>query len=189
VLDLGKDLVVVGVCKPRLPVLVAGLVLVLAGCSGEDPEPKMAPTQSVASTPSTSAPTVSPSVDPMSPEETVRAWVKARNAALQDGDTAAVEALAAKGCEACRHSTDPIRQVYAKGGHYETEGWRLVASRLKSSTSTRARVDTAIKYAAGRTFPEAGAEAVTYGVERHIVVFNLVMEDGAWRIAFIGYLS
>ncbi|WP_346385012.1 DUF6318 family protein [Nocardioides sp.] len=163
--------------------------LLVAGCSSDDPTPRISPTNSVATTASSSAPTTSPTASSRSPEQTVRAWVKARNAALQDGDTTAVDALAATGCEACQNSTDPIRQVYADGGHFETDGWRLVASRIKSASSGRATVATAIKYSAGRTVQEAGAQPVTYGVERHIVMFKLVTVSGDWRIGFIGYLS
>jgi hypothetical protein len=189
VLDLGKDSVVVGVCKPRLPVLVAGLVLVLAGCSGDDPEPKMAPTESVASTPSTSAPTVSPSVDPLSPEETVRAWVKARNAALQDGDTAAVRALSSSTCESCFGLIEPIEKIYADGGHFETKGWRVAAAKERGAGSERASVDTALVFAGGRTVSEAGAAPVRYASEKHIVVFKLAIVDDEWRVKFLGFLS
>lgn len=163
-------------------------LLVLAGCSGDDPEPKFAPTPT--SSPTQASPS-EPSATPerRSPEQTVRAWVEARNEALQDGDTTAVEALSAKDCETCQNQIDPIRQLYADGGHFETDGWTVVSSRLKSRSGPRAAVDTAIKYAAGRTIPEADAEPVTYPVERHIVVFKLTAIGGAWRIQFVGYLS
>ena len=66
----------------------------LAACSDDDPEPDIAdPTPSA--TASSSAATVSPSPSEsatpvLGPEETVQAWVDARNAALQDGDTTEV---------------------------------------------------------------------------------------------------
>jgi hypothetical protein len=37
--------------------------------------------------------------------------------------------------------------------------------------------------------PEAGADPVTYGVERHIVRVKLTKVDGSWRVKFVGYLS
>jgi hypothetical protein len=174
-------------------VLVAGLVLVLAGCSEGDPEPRMAPTESVASTPSTSAPTVSPSVDPtvdpLSPEETVRAWVKARNAALQDGDTDAVRALSSSSCESCFGLIEPIEEIYSSGGNFETKGWRVAAAKERGVKSYRANVDTALVFAGGRTVSEAGAPPVRYGPEKHIVVFKLVRLEAGWRVQFLGFLS
>jgi hypothetical protein len=187
VLDLGKDSVVVGVRKPRLPVLVAGLVLVLAGCSGDDPEPKMAPTESVASTPSTSAPTVSPSVDPLSPEETVRAWVKAQNEALSSGDTSAARDLSATPCEACDGMLDPIDRVYAAGGHFETRGWKIDRLKLARTEKRRSVVNTAITIAGGRTVNAAGEPPVIYEVERSIVRFKLIRVDDQWFVSFIGF--
>lgn len=171
-----------------VPLVALIVMLALAGCSGDDPEPKIAPTPS---SPATSASPSEPSPAPerLSPEETVRAWVEARNKALRDGDTTSVEALSAESCETCENQIDPIRKIYADGGHFETDGWQVVSSRLKSRSGPRAAVDTAIKYAAGRTIAETGAEPVTYSVERHIVVFKLTAIRGTWQIQFIGYLS
>jgi hypothetical protein len=160
-------------------------VLALGACSDDDPEPKFAPT------PSTSAPTAESTspVASMGPAEAFAAWVDARNEALTTGDTAGAEALSAATCETCRNSLDPIREIYEKGGHYETDGWTVVASRVISESDDSAKVSAGLKYAAGRTVPEAGAEPVTYEVERHIVQVKLTKEDGQWRVKFMGYLS
>ena len=128
----------VGVCKPRLPVLVAGLVLVLVGCSGEDPEPKMAPTESVASTPSTLVPTVSPSGSPVPslPAEAddktgagaaafVRYWVQVVNFAQASGDVSLLETLDDSQCVGCRGVVKAIRRPYSSGGHIEGGAWRV----------------------------------------------------------------
>lgn len=172
----------------RAAVLPLLALLVLGGCSGDDPEPKFEPAPT--SAPTSASPTeASASPEQRSPEQTVIAWVEARNDALQDGDTTSVEALSAESCETCQNQIDPIRQIYSDGGHFETTGWTVVSSRLKSRSGPRAAVDTAIKYAAGQTISETGAEPVVYAVERHIVVFKLTAIAGTWQIQFVGYLS
>jgi hypothetical protein len=149
----------------------------------------MAPTESVASTPSTSAPTVSPSVDPLSPEETVRAWVKAQNHALRMGDTAAMKVLSSDECRGCSDFTQPIEQVYADGGRFEGGLWTVVAAKVKDPSKRPVTVDAAVRIAGGRTIVKAGDEPVEYAVDHRIMVFKLELEDSEWRISFIGFLS
>jgi len=168
-------------------VAVALLVgLTLSGCSGDDPVPKVEPS-SPAPTPTSGSP--SPSQQALSPEETVRAWVKARNEALQDGNVASVQALSERSCRTCHNSIAPIESVYGDGGHFETRGWLVVASRPLSTAGGSATVDAALQYLSGRTFPSAGATPVSYDVERHIARFRLHKVDGHWLISFIGFLS
>ncbi|MBB3044958.1 DUF6318 family protein [Nocardioides soli] len=156
----------------------------LAGCTDDDPEP--APPL-----PTTEAPT-SPSATtaaPEDPEETVRAWVEARNAALQDGDMAAVRSLTSPTCRSCAGILDPIETVYKNGGHFETAGWTVQAANLKSQTDKSATVSTGLEFAEGRTVPEAGAKPVTYEAEKHIVVFKLRLTNDGWQVRFIGFVS
>ena len=87
----GKDVHVT-----RLRALVAVLLLSAAlGCEDE-PTPNIPDPTPSSSAPSPteteSSPTTSPTPEALTPEETVRAWVDARNQALQNGDTAAVRA-------------------------------------------------------------------------------------------------
>ena len=64
-------------------------VCLVGACSDDDPEPDIAdPTASASSSSATVSPSPTVSATPaLGPEDTVRAWVEARNAALQDGDT------------------------------------------------------------------------------------------------------
>jgi hypothetical protein len=174
-----------------LATLVA--VCLVGACSDDDPEPKIAdPTPSASESSSSASVSTSPteSASPaLGPEETVRAWVDARNAALQDGDTEKVEALGSLKCRTCEDSLQPIRDVYAHGGHFETTGWSVLAAKVDSQTDSSAKVSTGIEYAAGQTFPDADSEPVQYDSEKHVVQFRLVLEGGQWRLSFIGYLS
>ncbi|GAA4725174.1 hypothetical protein GCM10023350_04550 [Nocardioides endophyticus] len=121
--------------------------------------------------------------------ETVRAWIDARNIALGTGDVSSVEALSAVGCTTCEDSLEPIRQVHADGGSFDTAGWEVVSARLKSRSGGKARVTAAINYAPGTTIPKEGASPVSYGLERHMVVVDLTRIEDQWRIRFFGYLS
>lgn len=161
------------------------LLLGVTACSGSDPEPHVAaPSSSAPSSPSTS-----PAAADLGPKATFSAWVQARNAALRTGDTSDVEDLSTGSCRTCRNSIEPIKNVYDNGGHFDTAGWAVVASRVKSQSGNRAEVSAAIRYAAGETVPETGADPVTYEVERHIVTAELVRTDFGWRVQFLGYLS
>jgi hypothetical protein len=161
-------------------------VLLVAGCTDDDPKPKFEPTQS-SETPT--SPSTSASAQALGPEATVGAWVDARNTALVSGDVAPVEALSTTDCTTCQDSLDPIRQVHAAGGSFDTGGWKVVSARLKSQSAGKARVTAAINYQPGTTISSEGAAPVSYGLERHIVVVDLVGGPDRWQVRFIGYLS
>src|SRR3954447_351247 len=94
-----------------LTALLVASALSLVGCSGDDPEPKFAPPSSAPpESPSTTA--ASASASDLGPEETVEAWVAARNSALQNGDLAAVRALTSSSCSSCNGILDPVAKVY-----------------------------------------------------------------------------
>lgn len=174
-----------------LRTLVVGVVLavLLAACTDDDPDPKIAPSETVASTPSSSAPTTSPSPDPLTPEETVRAWVKAQNEALSTGDTSDMRRLSAPQCRGCQNFAETIEQVYAAGGRYETDGWTVVEAKARSLKARPVVVTTGVSVAGGRTTPEAGADPVVYDEEVHLMVFKLVPHQDAWWVLFIGFVS
>jgi hypothetical protein len=180
----------IGVVSRTRAVLTAVALLsalALSGCTDDDPEPKFAPPSSEAPTSPSSASTSAAAA--LSPEDTVRAWVEARNDALSSGDVGSVQALSVAECTTCEDSLDPIRQVHEDGGSFQTAGWRVVSARLKSQKGSTARVTAAITYAAGTTIPRAGAAPVSYELERHIVVVDLTRVDDEWRVRFFGYLS
>jgi len=175
----------------RLRALVVALLLLpVLGCEDEPTPDLPGPTPS-SSVPSPSETESSPTPTPaaLTPEETVRAWVDARNQALQDGDISGAEALSAPNCGSCENSLGPIRDVYANGGHYETKGWRVASSEVTRETANSATIATGLVYEAGTTVPAAGGEPVSYDVERHIAEFQLSRIGGLWLVAFIGYLS
>ncbi|MDQ4052603.1 MAG: DUF6318 family protein [Actinomycetota bacterium] len=170
--------------KLRLAATLLALTL-LAACS-DDPELRVEPSESPTS-PSSTSPTSEPA-QVLGPEETVRAWVDARNVLMLEGDATAVEALSAPSCKTCRNSIAPLKEVHKNGGRFENDGWTVSSSRVRSETAARATVSVALVTSAGTTIPSIGAEPVSYEEENRIAVFRLAFNKG-WRVGFIGYLS
>lgn len=171
--------------------VAAVLGALLVGCS-DDPRPKMASSPSASPTvseaPSTD-PTPSQAPDVLGPEETVRAWVEARNETVQGGSSDAVYALSSRDCTTCRDSIEPVTDVYEAGGRFETTGWTVVRTRLVDGSGRAAKVSTALIYESGRTFPTGGASPITYVDQRRIATFELRRDANTWAVSFIGYLS
>ncbi|MBJ7358750.1 DUF6318 family protein [Nocardioides sp.] len=183
----GKDVLVA-----RLRALVVALVLTTLVACEDEPSPDIADPTPSSSAPSpsesASSPTSSPTVEELSPEETVRAWVDARNQALQDGDTGQVRALTDPTCEGCIGLIESIEEVYEAGGEYRTKGWRIKSMKSKGAAS-RPTVDAAMVIAGGSTINAAGEAPVAYPPDRRIVVFKLHAANGALVIDFVGFLS
>ncbi|MEV7431065.1 hypothetical protein AB0N29_15725 [Nocardioides sp. NPDC092400] len=169
-----------------LAALSLSVALVLSGCS-DDPEPKVAPEPSALNSPATASP--SGHASGLGPEGVVRAWVEARNEALEEGNTTAVRKLSSPSCKTCEDLLRPIETVHAEGGEFDTPGWRVAGTNIKREGRGQIEIDTALIYASGSTTPSAGAEPVRYGEEKHIAVFRLVRADEIWLVDFIGYLS
>jgi hypothetical protein len=170
-------------------VVVALLLLPALGCEDE-PTPDLPDPTPSSSAPSPSETESSPTPTPaaLTPEETVRAWVEARNQALQDGDTDRVRALTDPACEGCMGLITSIEEVYAAGGEYRTKGWRIKSIKAKGGPS-RPTVDTAMVIAGGSTINAAGEAPVPYPTDRRIIVFKLHGYEGALVIDFVGFLS
>jgi hypothetical protein len=172
----------------RAVIAAAAVLAALAACEDEPTPDIPDPTPSSASpSPSESSPTSSPTPEVLTPEETVRAWVDARNQALQDGDTSHVRALTDPDCQACLGLITSIEEVYEAGGRYETKGWRIKS--LRVSGSERPKVDTAMVIAGGTTINAAGEAPVTYPPDRRILVFRLHEDGEGFLVDFVGFLS
>jgi len=162
--------------------VVAGL---LAACD-DDPRPRIGPPESTSPAPTDPS---SSTPESLGPKETVRAWVEARNYALNTGDVAQVRDLSAASCETCTDLIDPIAEVYKEGGRFETEGWTIASSNVSKQKGRRAEVQVALDVAGGRTTESAGAKPVEYPPEKRIAVFKLNRIEKAWRVSFLGFLS
>ncbi|WP_160009381.1 hypothetical protein [Nocardioides sp. AX2bis] len=165
---------------------VAALLLGAAACGG-DPEPRFAPPtdQASPSASPTAPPSESAAPERLTREETVRAWVDARNAALQDGDTSAMSALSTADCRGCENFELGIEDVFSAGGSYDTPGWEVREVLPVASEVIDVRVDSA----AGTTVNEAGSDPVSYPASTRDLRFTLTEAGGPRRIANIVFLA
>ena len=178
--------------RSRSALVALGLVVVtglgsgvLGGCSGGDPEPRIAPSSPI----SASASKPPAASGGRGPVDTVTAWVAARNEALNGRGVAAVERLSSADCKTCDGLIRPIEQVYDSGGSFRTDGWRVIKAKAKVQNASRVRVDAGVVMSAGTTLPSQGASPNRYGAERHIVVFKLTRVGDSWLVSFLGFLS
>ena len=177
----------------RTPLAALALVAALAcaGCNDDDPRPDFAPPESTSPAPTT-PPTTSEPPEPerLSPEETVRAWVEARNLGLKTGRLTQVRELSAPNCTSCNDLIDPIEDVYEAGGEFRTRGWSIAGLNVKKADSRRAEIQVALDVAGGQTIQEAGGEPVSYPPENGIAIFELASnDDERWAVSLLGFLS
>lgn len=149
--------------------------------------PTPTPSPTVSESPSV-VPTPTPTPEVLGPEETVRAWIAARNEAMTSGDVAAVTALSGADCSSCQDLIDPIAETYDRGGRYETDGWSVLRSKTEGASSGATSVTAALRLAGGTTYDSADAAPVTYPDERRIAVFELDKLRGSWVVSLIGFL-
>jgi hypothetical protein len=116
---------------------VVVLPLVLGGCSGDDPEPKFAPTEATSLTVS-SSPSPSPSVtDSSSPKaaqaEFIDAYFGEFSDAIPTGQPAEFLAMSSGKCQSCQVLVDNLTAAYVDGGHVEGGHWAVSSARFVRS--------------------------------------------------------
>ncbi|MCW2791750.1 MAG: hypothetical protein JWO76_848 [Nocardioides sp.] len=102
-------------------------LLVLGGCSDDDPEPRIAPTTSTSP-----SDTGSPSPTPTSAKEAqavlIDRYFAEISAAISTGDPDTFLGLTSKRCVNCRIIADNLIGAYAHGGYIEGGSWNVTAS-------------------------------------------------------------
>lgn len=163
----------------------------LGACDDSDPKPDIAdPTPSATSSSPTvsTPPTISPTA-PLGPDETVRAWVAAWNAALTSGDTASLSQYEAPDCRNCDGLAKVIDDVTAAGGSFTGGMWSIVNSKVIGMNDHRVKVNVAISVAAGSTVNAAGEDPVSFPADKRIAVYELDHSSATWLIDVIELLS
>ena len=172
--------------------LAVTAALTLAGCS-DDPDPKLAPsTDQSTSSPAEPSDSPSPTPEALDPEQTVRAWIDARNAAADaPADSTRSSSSALLDCDSLsRHSIDPIRRSTRTGG-FETYGWRVdEQSRRSRSARSSAVVTRGVIIPGGRTTPAQARSPIAYDEERaHRDDTPCRTIDSTGMVTFVGYIS
>ncbi len=179
------------------PLAVLALTAALAACTDEpeprftDPTPEPSETATEPTTEPTSEPTTEPTQEPeaLGPEETVRAWVAARNQLLGSGESDEVRALGTSPCESCDGLIKTIERIYRDGGYIRSEGWTVVRAKRVPDFATSRIVTAAIDVGSGETVERRGAKPVTFANERIVLDFKVARRDGEWRIQDVVFLS
>ncbi|GAB4007060.1 hypothetical protein [Nocardioides ultimimeridianus] len=161
--------------------LALAVMVLVAGCGAADP-PATDPPPTV----STSS---APPAKPLSPEQTVRAWVRAYNDIARSGDGTLDSDLKTADCGTCDRLTGSLAETINAGGAYRGGQWQVVRTHLKSQSKAKAVVDALITMAAGSIRDRAGAGFRHFDAERDIIEFHLDNEGGRWYVSFIGWLS
>ncbi len=181
--------------KPWITRATGIALIVLAFAIGAcDDEPEAGPDTTPSVTPipphsETASPTETTSAPPaLSPVETVRAWVEARNLVVAGQPADDVYALSTEDCVPCEELVEPVLDLYEDGGRYETDGWRVDAARRSPDFSRDQEVVTAVTFLAGRSFQTDGAEPEEFEAEKSIMRFKVTRVDGQWLVAAIGFV-
>lgn len=160
--------------------LALGL-LMLAGCTDDEPDPPP-PTSSTPSSPTSTEPTDSPSPDPESAEDFIRRWVEVHTAMQNTGATKEFRQLS-RGCDACEALADRIDKIYAAGGFVETTGWSVESVKRIGHSPVgplfRVRVDSGpTDYSESATAPPQHLSGGTTDQR-----FQLARRGDSWTVA------
>ncbi len=170
------------------PALAALLVLAAAGCSS-DAQPSPMPTPS--STPSESAsPRPTPPTMPAAAEGTSPAAAKAFaryfletiNYGMSSGDTTALRAVAAPGCETCLAIADKIDQSHAGPAYLEGAGWQPQGFQYIRIAADRALVAVPLAITAQKSYASAGATPTVSAATRGSLDLRLSRTTGRWQV-------
>ncbi|WP_193606529.1 DUF6318 family protein [Nocardioides lijunqiniae] len=175
----------------RLAALLTAATLLAAGCSDDDPQPRVEPPPSATPTasPSPTEPTATSSAPAaLNPVQTVRAWVAARNVTLSSGDSKAVDALSTDACKTCRDLVEPFVALYADGGSMKTTGWKVDNAKKRPDFEKSHQVFAALTFAGGETITQPGQQPEPFDPEKHILQFKLARTEGLWRVADVVFL-
>ncbi|MDT0200407.1 DUF6318 family protein [Nocardioides sp. AE5] len=180
----------------RVAVVVACVpVLVLAGCGDDEPAepvelPSLSPSAPVSPSASESVGVEELPASEVEPEEFVRAWVEAYNAATLNGDTTRMRAMSAEGCVTCASLAESYFEIYDAGGSITVNaGEPVEVSELHlepGTTELEAQVSAGLHFNSGKTVESAGAEPVAFQESDLAWDFYLAVVDGHWRITDIG---
>lgn len=107
----------------RALALSLAVPLLLAGCTEEEPTPKI-PNPTTSSATPTPEETETAEPESESPEDFIRRWISVNTDMQNTGNVAPYKDLSRK-CKPCIRTANRVEQIYQDGGFLRTEGWIL----------------------------------------------------------------
>jgi len=190
--------------RSRSALVALGLVVVtglgsgvLGGCSGGDPEPRIAPSSPMsasASKPSSASGPVEPTMPAAARQHTaagaeafVRFYWEMADYAQATGDTSGLKPLAERQCGACTGGVAFVESVYRKGGHIhggETSVERAVATKMRSGQAVLYRVVVRVDSDRQRVEVPGRKKDRIYGAGTSSIQFLLRPTRQAWSVTY-----
>ena len=174
----------------------AALLLVLvAGCDGEEDPPDPSPPSSSTPSSATSSETVvvpSGPVEPAPPPETVEDskagarvfasyYWEVVNYAQLSGDTGPLRQLSIEGCVGCTGGADAIDRIYARGGHIEGGVSRVVGTELKPKPSGGWAIAQTIHVTRQRIEGAGDLDQVATAGDIEVLM-GVTFQEGRWTV-------
>lgn len=161
----------------RRALALAVVPLLLAGCSEEEPTPKMPDPTTSSSTP-TPAESATPEAE--SPEDFIRRWVEANTEMQNTGDVAPYVALSRR-CKPCNATADRVKEIYARGGFVETRGW--IVKRVIDRTGSTGAPVLDLRVSSSPTKFQESAGSQTQSLEGGAIVMRVRLTRGEpWEV-------
>lgn len=184
----------------RLRLVTAAAVLaplVLAGCGGDDPEPRLpsaAPSSSTPSASPVSTPTEEPTLPPeakgndeAAAEAFVRYYYDVVNYAQATGEVKTLRSLSLPSCDACAGGADYLHEMYRHGGSQEGGAYTVEevtvfqAAKRQNLRIFETTVDTSTSAYSLRKDSESSAEQFAPG--QQAARLRLTWDDSGFSVA------
>lgn len=162
-------------------------VLVVGGCADDEPVPRTSPPSQ---TPTSASP--SPTTPTREPWERktgagavafAKHWMETFSAAMNSGDTSSLERLNAQTCATCTGVVDRIDSIYAAGGSYRSQGWRVQQADAEVSSGVSATVAMSVHRTAEVFRGSANAAPERNPASQASYSAHLTWSNGSWTMA------
>ena len=158
--------------RSAVALVLSSVVLTLAACGEDEPEP------TVENRPS-EAETTPAAVKDESPEEFIRRWFEVSKEMQNTGDTDEYRAMSAQ-CSYCQDTATLIEGYYAAGGHVAFEGDRIKSIRPYGKSEGQFVVKTQTLPTEYATAKGAEVQRFEGGMDRYLVTLEKMSEG--WKV-------
>jgi len=162
----------------RALALTLVLPLLLAGCTEDEPTPKMPDSPTTSS--STPSPTASETPEAESAQDFIRRWQVAALAAENDGETTEYRSLGPK-CRPCIDFANQVDRIYADGGTIELATLDVVSVEPVGPSSEQFTMTRVL--GPTRVLDDSGIEEQSFPGGREVLTVFVRKSRGEWRVS------